>query len=70
MNPKMSCIEIIFLLTIDFNGWRGIVDSSWNGRSMVRFQQGNVKHRMDFHRTYKLKLENHGIDLFHNEEWT
>jgi hypothetical protein len=46
------------------------MNSSWNGRHMVRFQQGNMEHRMDSHRTWKLELKSHDIDLFHNEEWT
>jgi len=24
---------------------------------------------MDFHKTWKLELETHNIDLFHNDEW-
>jgi hypothetical protein len=44
------------------------MDSSWNGRRMVRFQERNMKHKMDFHRTWKLELESHDFDLFHNKE--
>jgi hypothetical protein len=60
------------MFTIDFNKWKGIMDSFWNGRHMVKFQQGNMKHMMDSHKTLKLELEleSHDIDLFHNEEWT
>jgi hypothetical protein len=29
-----------------------------------------MKPKMDSHRTWKLELKNHDIDLFHNEEWT
>ncbi len=66
-----NVLHFIFLtFTINFNRWRGIMDSSWSGRRMVRFQQGNMKRKMDFHRTWKLELESHNIDLFHNEEWT
>jgi len=43
---------------------------SWNGRCMVRFQQKNMKHGMDSHIIWKLELERHNIDLFHNQEWT
>ncbi len=48
------------------------MDSFWNGRHMVKFQQGNMKHMMDSHKTLKLELEleSHDKDLFHNEEWT
>ncbi len=52
------------MFTIDFNRWQGIMDFSWNGKHLVRFQQENMKHRMDSHRTWKLELESHGIDLF------
>jgi hypothetical protein len=34
------------------------------------FQQGNMKHKMDFHKNWKLELKNHDINLFQNEEWT
>jgi hypothetical protein len=32
---------------------------------MVRLQQGNMKHMMDFCGIYKFELEGHDIDLFH-----
>jgi hypothetical protein len=44
------------------------MDSSWNGRCVINFQQENMKHKMDSHRTWKFELENHDIDLFHNEK--
>ncbi len=56
VNPNVQ--HFIILFTIDVNRWKGIMDSSWNGRHMVRFQQGNIKHRMDFHKTQKLELKN------------
>jgi len=46
------------------------MDSSWNGRCVVRFQQRDMKHMIDSHITWNLELENHDIDLFHNEECT
>ncbi len=46
------------------------MDSSWDGRCVLRFQQGNMKHMMDFHRTWKFELKSHDIGWFHNEEWT
>jgi hypothetical protein len=42
-----NVFHFIFMFTIDFNKWMGIVDFSWNGRRMVRFQQRNMKHMMD-----------------------
>jgi hypothetical protein len=66
-----NVLHFIFLIfIINFNKWRGIMDSSWNGRHIIKFQQGNMKHKMDFHKTWKLELESHDIDLFHNEKWT
>jgi len=32
---------------------------------MVRFQQGNMKHMMDFHGVWKPEMEGNTIDLFH-----
>jgi hypothetical protein len=61
-------LHFIFLFTIDFNRWRGIMDYSWSDRCVVRFQQRNMKHMIDFHTTWKLESESHDIDLFHNEE--
>jgi hypothetical protein len=46
------------------------VQLPWNGRCMVRLQQGNVKHKMESHRIWKFELESHDINWFHNEEWT
>jgi hypothetical protein len=43
------------------------MDSSWNGRCVVRFQQGNMKRKMEFHRAWKLELESFDIDLFQNK---
>jgi hypothetical protein len=37
---------------------------------MVRLQQGNMKHMMDFCGIYKFELEGHDIDLFHDSERT
>ncbi len=42
------------MFTIDFNEWKGIMDSFWNGKHVVRFQQGNMKHNMDSHKTPSL----------------
>ncbi len=60
--------HFIFMFAIVFNRWRGIMNFFYNDKHVVRlFQQGNMKHMMDYHKTWKLELESHDIDLFHNE---
>jgi hypothetical protein len=58
------------MFTIVFSRWRGFINFSYNDKHVVRLsQQGNMKHKMDFHKNWKLELKSHNIDLFHNEEW-
>jgi len=40
---------------------------SYNDKHMIRpSQQGNMKHKMDSHKNWKLEFESHDIDLFYN----
>jgi len=56
INPWIqNVIHFIFLFTFDFNRWKGIMNSSWIGRCMVRFPEGNTKHNMEyFHKLINL----------------
>ncbi len=62
-----NILHFIFLFTIDFNKW-WFTNPSWDNWYMVRFQQGNMKHRMDFHGVWKLEMEGHTIDLSHDND--
>jgi hypothetical protein len=61
-----NVLHFIFMFTINFNRWKGIMDSSRDGRCVLKFQQGNMKHKMDSHKTWKLELKSHDIGWFHN----
>jgi hypothetical protein len=43
-------IHFIFLYTINCNRWGWLTNPSWDAWCMVKFQQGNMKHKMDLHR--------------------
>ncbi len=60
--------NFIFLLTINYNWWRWFMYSPWNGKNMVRLQQWNMKHGLNFHGIRKFELECHCVDLFHDGE--